>query len=210
MTKLFYIPLILLVAIFVACTRSGPEEALDRLAKAMENNNPAAFLSVIDLRAYSANYIKNMTSSAPALNSLNELGNLLGLGSIDKLIGSLVDVQAQIKNEFEKGVATGELMAQCKQALTPDCPWYPESLRDAEVIDLGPDMAVARVTTPARISSWLAMRKINNVWQITGRAEMENRAIDIARNSGQANADSGAAPSGKPEKSVPKNGKYEI
>lgn len=163
-----------------ACVSNGPQSALDKMARAMDDNNVQEFMAGIDLSAYTENYLKNLTNSDMALSSLNELGNMLGIGGLDKLIGSLVDARARIKNEFERGVASGELMAQCAIAITPDCPWYPSSLRQSHVVELGPDTAIARVTTPARITSWLAMRKRGEQWQVVGRAVMEDEAREMA------------------------------
>lgn len=164
----------------LGCTESGPKAALDNLAQALENKNPSMFLSKINMQAYAGNYIKEITSSDLALNSLNELGNFLGLGTVDNLIDSVVDVQARIRNEFEAGVASGELVAQCRTATSPDCPWFPQSLRNAQIVELGPNAAVAKVTTPAQITSWLALCKYGDNWQIVGRAVLEKNAKDLA------------------------------
>ena len=82
--------------------------------------------------------------------------------SVDR---SIVDVEARLQGHFNRGVSTGELMAQCREAQTPDCPWVPESLADAKVTEIGPNAAVAQVTTPARMTSWLALRKVGEKWR---------------------------------------------
>lgn len=196
MKKFFALFTFAFLAGLAACTTSGPQAALDKVARAMADNNPSQFLAGIDLPAYSANYLQNMTSSDMALNSINELGNLLGIGGLDKLIGSIVDVQARIKNEFERGIASGELMAQCSSATSPDCPWVPEALRNAHIVELGPSTAIARVTTPPRITSWLAMCKYGENWKIVGRAVMENEAREMANAAKPAQAPAKGA--GKP------------
>lgn len=163
-----------------ACTQSGPRETLDLMAKAMEENNAQAFLAQINMPIFTENYIKNFTNSDSTLNSLNSIGDLLGLGSLDNLLGSIVDFRAHIDSNFNRGITTGELMAQCKVATTPDCPWYPSSLRDARIVELGPDTAIASVTTPARLTSWIALAKGEKGWQVVGTAVMEAEAKGIA------------------------------
>lgn len=180
MTKKIIAPLLILL--LAACMTSGPQKALDQTAKAMDDNNPAAFLANFDLKIFANNHLNNLTNNDAALSSLNALGNALGLGSIDNLINSFVDVQAQIRGDFEMGVASGELMAKCRTSNTPDCPWVPESLRNAAIVELGPDAAVAKVTTPAKLTSWLALHKFGEKWLIVGQAVMESQASQYATN----------------------------
>ena len=54
-------------------------------------------------------------------------------------------------------------------------------------MELGPDAAVASVTTPAGMTSWLALRKQGENWRVVGRAVMENMARAFAQ-AGQAKA----------------------
>ncbi len=163
-----------------ACTQSGPRETLDLMARAMEENNAEAFLAQINLPVFTENYIKNFTANDSTLNSLNSLGDLLGLGSLDNLIGSIVDFRAHLQNNFIRGITTGELMAQCKTATTPDCPWYPSSLREARIIELGNNAAIASITTPARLTSWIALAKGETGWKVVGTAPMEAEAKNLA------------------------------
>ena len=79
-------------------------------------------------------------------------------------------------------------MAHCRKAERPDCPWVPESLRNAKVVELGPDAAVASVTTPAGMTSWLALRKQGETWRVVGRAVMENMARAFAQAGSQTKA----------------------
>ena len=51
-----------------------------------------------------------------------------------------------------------------------------QSLKAAKIIEVGPDAAIASVTTPANITSWLSPRKEGNAWKIVGRAPLENLA----------------------------------
>lgn len=164
------------IAFLAACNQGGPQKALDETAKAMENNNPQAFLSNFDLKAYTANRITAMTENDKALNMLNSFGNALGLGSIDSLINSFLDIEADIREDFTLGISTGELMAECRSGDTPNCPWTPEALRSAQIIEVGQDGAIAKVTTKAQLTSWLAMRKIGDNWFIVGLAPLESQA----------------------------------
>lgn len=175
------VPSLLLAACLSA---GGPEKALDALAQALDTNDGAAFLSGVDMAAFTENHIRNMTADDPALGSLDALGNFLGLGSVDKLLGNLLDMRGRLETEFRRGVSSGELMARCRTAETPDCPWVPRSLREAKIVELGPDAAIARVTTPARLTSWLALRKVGERWLVVGQAVMEETARDYALGAG--------------------------
>ena len=107
-------------------------------------------------------------------------------------------MEDKLRKSLTRGVSTGELMAHCRKAERPDCPWVPESLRNARVVELGPDAAVASVTTPAGMTSWLALRKQGENWRVVGRAVMENMARAFAQ-AGQAKA----APAARPRRSSP-------
>lgn len=188
-----------LALFMVGCTSNGPNAALDKVAKALDENNSSMFLEQFDLPVYTDNFVRGFTRNDSALSSLNQLGNMLGLGSLDSLIGSIVDFRARIEQKFVEGVASGELMAQCKVATTPDCPWYPSSLREAQVIELGANAAIAKVTTPARLTSWLALSKEGEQWKIVGAAVMEGTARELALNGRQKPAQPAKpANSGKP------------
>lgn len=188
-----------LALFMVGCTSNGPNATLDKVAKALDENNSSMFLEQFDLPVYTDNFVRGFTRNDSALSSLNQLGNMLGLGSLDSLIGSIVDFRARIEQKFVEGVASGELMAQCKVATTPDCPWYPSSLREAQVIELGANAAIAKVTTPARLTSWLALSKEGEQWKIVGAAVMEGTARELALNGRQKPAQPAKpANSGKP------------
>lgn len=172
--------LILPAALLAACMATGPQKALDELATAMENNQGQAFLAHIDMPAFATNYIKNMTQDDDTLSSLNALGQMFGLGNVNELIGSVFDMQKHLADKLNRGVSSGELMAECSQATTPDCPWVPRSLREATVVELGPGAAIAKVTTPARLTSWLALRKVGDKWLVVGQAVLETTARTYA------------------------------
>lgn len=150
------------------------------MAKAMEENNSQAFLAQIDMDAYAASFLKSMTKNNEALNSINVLGQMLGLGNIDQLVNGIIDVKAKLVNDFSRGVASGELMAQCAKATTPDCPWVPQSLREAQVKEIGSNAAIAKVTTPERLTCWLALQNISGKWFVVGRAVLEDDAKKLA------------------------------
>lgn len=189
-----------------ACTSSGPQKTLDDLANALETKNNSAFLACIDMPAFAASHIRNMTANDPALNSLNALGELLGLGGLDNLIGSVIDMRGRLEQGFKRSVTSGELMAQCRTADTPDCPWVPKSLRDARIVELGDAAAIARVTTPTGLSSWLALRKVGERWLVTGQAVLEDTARAYATGQGEAGGQGGkAAAPGAAPKATPKD-----
>lgn len=169
--------LILLLAVcLLACGPSGPQAALDHLAQALENNNPHEFIAGFDMDAYADNQIRNFTEGDQAMSVINSFGRILGFGNVDELVASLIDLKGNIEQRFTQGVASGELMAQCRTAITPDCPWTPGALRSARVVELGQDAAIAQVTTPAKITSWLGLRKQGGKWLIVGQAVLEARA----------------------------------
>lgn len=173
--------------LLASCLSSGPEKPLGAMADAMEKNDSATFLAQIDMPRFAANEARNMTNENEALNMLDSLGQDLGLSGMDQLLGSALNMEDKLRKSLTRGVSTGELMAHCRKAERPDCPWVPESLRNAKVVELGPEAAVASVTTPAGMTSWLALRKQGENWRVVGRAVMENMARAFAQ-AGQAKA----------------------
>lgn len=189
--------LILLALALCACpgcesanapARSGPAAALDAMAKSMDANDSQAFLARVDLDQYANNYVRGLADANQALSSLNAIGKMLGVGNLDELIGGVVDMKAKLADRFNRGVATGELAAECRVSINADCPWVPESLRGAAVVELGPDAAIAKITTPAKITSWLALRKIGGQWKVVGQAAMEGSARSMAAKAAPAAA----------------------
>lgn len=169
---------LLLLAFFAlaACTASGPQKTLNNLAEALENNNPQTFLAQFEMDKYASNYLRNLTHNDNTLNSLNAIGNLFGLGDLDQVINSLVDMRGRLTGQLERGVASGELMAQCRSTDKLDCPWVPNSLRNAQIIELSQNAAIAKITTPMQLTSWLALHKYGEQWLVVGQAVLENRA----------------------------------
>ena len=88
-------------------------------------------------------------------------------------------------------------IADCTQATYPDCPWVPESLRKAKVKKLNDTAAVASVTTPAGITSWLALQKRGDEWVVVGQAALEDTARKYALGTAARPERDGGAPSGQ-------------
>ena len=83
------LPLVLLLgALVAACVTSGPQKALNDVADALNKNDGAAFLAQIDMKPFATNQIKNMTREDQALNALDSMGRLLGLGGMEDLFSS--------------------------------------------------------------------------------------------------------------------------
>ena len=176
----YFFVLLILAALVAACVSSGPQKALNGMAEALKKNDSAAFLAGMDMKSFANNEMKNLAKEEAPLGLLDSLGRSLGIGGMDEILGSIVDMEARLHNQFNRGVSTGELMAQCREAETPNCPWVPESLNNAKITEIGSDAAVAQVTTPAHMTSWLALRKVGDKWLVVGRAVMESTARQYA------------------------------
>ena len=75
------LPLVVLLgALVAACVTSGPQKALNDVADALSKNDGGAFLAQLDMKPFATNQIKNMTREDQALNALDSMGRLLGLG----------------------------------------------------------------------------------------------------------------------------------
>lgn len=200
---------VLLALVALGCNgASGPQKALNSLAKALDDNDSAAFLSGLDMTAYAENHIRNLGANDPALRALGSLGRLFRLGNVDQLLSGALDMKAQMEADFTRGVSTGELMARCRTDETPECPWVPEALRDAKIVELNAEAAIAKITTPARLTSWIALRKLGEHWLVVGRAALEQTAREYALAAGaqeQAPAKAEPAPAPAPKK-APRSG----
>jgi hypothetical protein len=164
----------------LGCQTTGAKKPLAAMAKALVKNDAGAFMAEMDMRRFSANVVRNMTSEDRALGVLDDLGRRLGLGGMEDLLGSVMDMESRMTRKFQRGVGTGELMAQCKVATTPDCPWVPDSLENAQITEIGENAAIAKVTTPARLTSWLALQRHGERWLVVGQAVLESSARDYA------------------------------
>ena len=194
----------LMALVLLGCDgASGPQKALNNLAKALDDNDSKAFLAGMDMKAYAENHIRNMAADDPALRALGSLGRLFRLGNVDQLLAGALDMQAQMEADFTRGVSTGELMARCRTDETPECPWVPEALRDAKIVEVGAEAAIAKITTPARLTSWLALRKQGERWLVVGRAALEQTARQYALAAGAQEQDK-AQEQGQQEKAQKK------
>lgn len=189
--------LLLCLVLLGGCFSSGPEKTLANLATALTNKDSALFLAQLDMRRFAAAHMQNVTADNPALRTLDSMGQMLGMGGVSDMLGDMVDTQGNLTAEFKRGVSTGELALACKDAQSPQCPWVAASLKAAKVKELNSTAAVAQVTTPSNISSWLALSKVGDVWLVVGQAPMEEQAAKYAT------ADASKQPPRAPAKAAP-------
>lgn len=181
-------------SLLLACQSSGPDKTLGEMAKALRQNDSAAFISCIDLGTFAANELRTVTKSNPALGALDSIGKMLGLGNMDSMVEKFVDMPARLREQFNYGVSTGELAAQCRQSASSGCPWTAEALASAKSVMIGESAAVAKVTVASGLTTWLALRRFGNVWKVVGMAPLENEARAYALAAGQKPA--GGVPAG--------------
>lgn len=167
-------------SLLAGCLSSGPEKPLQEMATALAKKDESLFLAQMNVNSYAVSQIINRTQGDTALRALDSMGRMLGLGGMEDLLGSVMDMESKLREEYMRGVSTGELMLQCRNTATPDCPWVPESLQAAKVKELTPTTAVAQVTTPANITSWLALAKKGEQWLVVGQAPLEAQAAQYA------------------------------
>ena len=172
--------LVMSAAVLSGCLSSGPEKPLKEMAAALNKKDPALFLAQMDVKRFAQAETNNLTQGNAALRTLDSVGKMLGLGSMDNFLGSVADMRAKLEQHYTRGVSTGELMLQCRQATTPDCPWVPDALDKAKIKELSPTAAVAQVTTPTNITSWLALSKVGDTWTVVGQAALEPLAAQYA------------------------------
>lgn len=196
MKKLFVA--VLCSFILAACMTTGPQKTLNTLADALEKKDAGLFLANLDSKLYATNEIRTRTAQSSGLSALDSMGRQLGLGGMEDLLGAVVDTENEVRQHFTRGVNTGELEAQCRARTAADCPWVAGALRSAEVKNINENAAVARVTTPAGITSWLALHKRGETWLVVGKAPEEALA---ARHAADANAK--PAKPAAPEKPAP-------
>ena len=185
--------------LLTGCIGSGPGKALHEAASSLERKDSAAFLAKMDTKRYAAAYMDNLTQGNPALKALDSAaGRLFGMGVAD-MINSVASVEEQLVADFKKRVSTGELVNECSQAASTACPWVPASLRGAKIKEFGPDAAVAHVTVPGNVATWIAMAQIEGAWKIVGLSPQEEFAARYAKNPPSLPASPGqqpAAPAG--------------
>ena len=174
MKKMFTTALLFLS--LAACMATGPQKTMNTLADALEKKDAALFLANVDSKQYAANEIRNRTAQSSSLSALDNMGRQLGLGGMEDLLGAVMDTEKEVRQTFTRGINTGELEAQCRSRTTADCPWVAAALRAAGIKQLSETAAVARVTTPAGITSWLALHKHGEAWLVVGKAPEEAQA----------------------------------
>ncbi|MDR3357993.1 MAG: hypothetical protein LBN96_03880 [Desulfovibrio sp.] len=106
------------------------------MAGALQKKDSSAFLACLDLKRYASNEIKNLTRDNQALNSLNSLGRMMGLGDgmVDGLLDSVLNMESQLQRQYSREVGTGEMENQCRTVRTPDCPWTQDALKNAQIM----------------------------------------------------------------------------
>jgi hypothetical protein len=167
--------------LLAGCIGSGPGKALHDVASSLERKDSTAFLAKMDAGRYAAAFLDNLTQGNPALKALDSAaGKLLGMGVAD-MVNSLAPMEEQLVGDFKRRVATGELVNECSRASSTGCPWVPASLRGAKIKELGPEAAVAHVTVPGNIATWIAMAKIGGEWKIVGLSPQEEFATRYAK-----------------------------
>lgn len=201
-----------LTVLLAACQTGGPKKTLEDTANALTKRDSGAFLAQIDSRSYAAHEFVNLKASNELLNGLDTFGQMLGLGSqVNDLLNTVIDLEGRNTKTFTRTVATGELVNQCTKAQTPDCPWVPDALNKAEVKELGPDAAIAKLTTPANMTSWIALRKEGEKWRIVGKAVLEEMATKFANDAKPLPAPNKEVEPQVPEKkNAPANGEKPV
>ncbi len=185
------------------CLASGPEKPLEDMAKALENRDATAFLNHMDMKRFAANEVQGLTKNNAALSALSDMGKFLGIGGMESLLGSVMETPQQITESFTRGVSTGELINACTRSQKPNCPWVPDSLRGAKVKELSEASAVAQVTTPAGMTSWLALTKQGDAWKVVGHAVLENDAAVATKALPEPQKDSDKAKAPTPTSKAP-------
>lgn len=172
-----------LAFLLAACQTSGPQKTLNAAAQALTEKNSQNFMAQIDMDAFASHELVNLKQDNSLLSFAGDLGALFGFGNrMDQWLESAMDLKSQYTRTFTRMVSSGELVAQCTRSQSPDCPWEPGALKKAKVVEIDDTAAVAQVTTPANMTSWLALRKEGDTWYIVGKAVLEEQARKFATN----------------------------
>lgn len=193
-----YIPLLLTASLLGGCWSPAPEKPLVEMAKALEERDAQRFLAQMDSTRFAASMLKNRTENNEPMRLLDSLGKSLGIGGISDLLNSVIDVEQQEKNDFARGVGSGELMHQCRQARRSGCPWVPESLLNATVREISSHAAVAKVTTPVGMTTWLALAKEGDTWKVVGQSPVEADALLYAKGATESAQEKNSSPAEAP------------
>ncbi len=177
-----YLLLLLLTVVLSACTKDTAKTPLENLATALEKKDSELFIAQIDMTRYAKSLVDNMTSSSEPLKALDAVGKMLGLGGVSDLFGSVRDMKNKEIERFELTVGTGELELMCKESKKPKCPWVTSSLKNAKITEISEQAAIAMVTTPTNISTWIALSKIGENWKVVGISALKDVATSQAEN----------------------------
>ncbi len=158
----------------------NPQSVLSTVATALNNKDAKLFLEQLNMPRYVAAATDSLTRDNEPLNMLDSFSKSVGIGSIQGIVGAVSGVEGDIEEYFQRHVSTGEIVQQCTRTTTPDCPWVPTSLKNARIKELSSTAAVAGVTTPTNILSWLALAKEGDTWKVVGMAVLESDAIRYA------------------------------
>ena len=186
---------------FYGCdmTGSSAKDMLVDCAKALEQNDASAFVGYFDMAACASTQIQNVTKGNDALNTLDLLGRNLGIGGMEDLLGNVFDLENSLRQDFVKKSSTGVLAKECSKKEETGCPWVPISLRQADVKEFAPNQAVARVKTPAGLTTWLALAKKDKGWLIVGWAPLEMQAKEYTESFIQGREPKTIKPKTKPK-----------
>ncbi len=177
-----YILILFCIVFMSACISSGSEKTLENMAHALDNKDANLFLAQINMTRFATAQINNMTQASKPLQALDAVGRMLGLGGMEDLLGAVHDMKREQTEFFMHGVSTGELMLMCSTSTTPNCPWLPDALRQARMVEVSDTAVIAQITTPTNISSWLAIAKDGEKWKVVGQSALESVARNYALN----------------------------
>ena len=172
----------LVIGLALAGCESGPQKTLSQAAKALDDKDSAAFLARFDMKAFAAHEMMNLREDSDLFSGLDAIGGFLGITpEVDRVVRDVMNLENTLTRTFTRTAGSGELVNQCSRATTPDCPWVPSALRKAQVRELDQQAAIARVTTPASMTSWIALRRDGEEWRVVGKAILEETAEHYAR-----------------------------
>jgi hypothetical protein len=168
--------MILTFSFLLSACGSGPEKALKKTAKALEEKNLEAFKSSVEIRSVLRGLAEKDRKEKQ--NTMNQLRKVFG--SSEDLFSEMMPNYTDVKmidamaTEMEKNVSSGKLILSSKEK---GLPWEPDVLRKAKVKETGENSAVVPVDSSIGLRTWLAIRQIQkDQWKITGLFENEGEA----------------------------------
>ncbi len=164
------------------CQKTGPAKTLDDTAKALQDKDSKRFLAQLDMNAFTYHELVNLRKDNSLLDLAGNLGSMFGLDNqLEEMLLTATNLKGQYITTFTRTVDSGEMMAMCARAATADCPWDPAGLEKAEIVTLDENAAIARITTSANITSWIALQKSGENWRIVGKAASRETAELFAK-----------------------------